>query len=75
MMKTTDSNSGTKVNQKGSKPFSPSGKNFSDSSKVDTNEPGFANESEPAWAPPEHRPEPMPSEPILDNPSQSNQST
>lgn len=38
------------------------------------NRTGFSNETEPAWAPPEHQPEPRPIEPIL-NPPNSNQSS
>lgn len=29
------------------------------------NPQGFADETEPTWAPPEHQPEPRPTEPIL----------
>jgi hypothetical protein len=34
---------------------------------------GFAIEDEPTWAPPEHQPEPRPTEPILNDPTSPKQ--
>jgi hypothetical protein len=44
----------------------------STSSDAQISQPGFADEAEPAWAPPEHQPEPRPSEVIME-PKPTNQ--